>query len=64
MGLEAGTYINSLVATNPVGATDPKSQGDDHLRLIKSTLLNTFPAITGPVTPTHTAINQTCVGTG
>ena len=64
MGLEAGTHINSLVATNPVGATDPKSQGDDHLRLIKSTILNTFPAITGAVTATHTAINQTSVGTG
>lgn len=57
MGLEAATYISGLVATNPVGATDPKSQGDDHLRLIKSTLLATFPNITGAVTPTHTELN-------
>ncbi len=58
MGLETGTFIDSLVATNPVGATDPKSQGDDHLRLIKSTILATFPSITGAVTLTHTNIND------
>lgn len=43
MGLESGTYVDDLVTTNPVGASDPKSQGDDHLRLIKSVLKNTFP---------------------
>lgn len=37
MGLEAATKISELVATNPTG-TDPKSQGDDHIRLIKSVL--------------------------
>lgn len=58
MGLETGTFIDSLVATNPVGATDPKSQGDDHLRLIKSTILATFPSITGAVTLSHTNIND------
>jgi hypothetical protein len=57
MGLETATYINGLVATNPVGATDPKSAGDDHLRLIKATLLATFAAITGAVTATHTELN-------
>lgn len=56
MGLETGTYIDSLVATNPLG-TDSKKQGDDHIRLIKSTLLATFPNITGAVTPTHTELN-------
>lgn len=43
MGLETATYIADLVATNPIGPTDPKSQGDDHLRLLKSVLQNTFP---------------------
>lgn len=47
MGLETGTYINDLVVTNPVGATDPKSQGDDHLRLIKTVLKSTFPGLVG-----------------
>ncbi len=57
MSLETGTYISDLVATNPVNASDPMSQGDDHLRLIKSTLLTTFPNITGAVTATHTELN-------
>ena len=43
MGLETGTYISDLVTTNPVGATDFKSEGDNHLRLIKSVLKATFP---------------------
>jgi hypothetical protein len=48
MGIESGTYVTDLVATNPPG-TDPKSQGDDHLRLIKSVLKNTFPGADGAV---------------
>lgn len=47
MGLEVATYLNQLVASNPVGSTDPKSQGDDHLRLIKAVLQNTFPGLAG-----------------
>jgi len=35
MGLEAGTIVANLVETNPL-ATDPRSEGDDHLRLIKT----------------------------
>jgi hypothetical protein len=56
MGLEAGTYISSLNSSNPA-AGDDRSQGDDHLRLIKATILATFPNITGAVTPTHTELN-------
>lgn len=58
MGLEAATYISGLVATNPVGATDPVSQGDDHIRLLKSVLLATLPGLTGAVSATHTELNQ------
>src|SRR5688572_20668647 len=43
MGLESGSFVNDLVTTNPVGSTDPKSQGDDHLRLLKTVLKATFP---------------------
>ena len=46
MGLETGTYVDDLNAANPVGATDLKSQGDDHLRLVKSVLKSTFPNAT------------------
>ena len=56
MALETATYISGLVNTNPA-ANDAKSAGDDHLRLLKSTILNTFPNITGAVTPTHTELN-------
>ena len=42
MALETGTYISDLVSTNPPG-TDSKSQGDDHIRLIKSVLQATLP---------------------
>lgn len=45
MSLESATYIGQLVDTNPTG-TDPKSQGDDHLRLIKSVLQNQFGTAT------------------
>lgn len=57
MGLEAATYINQLNAANPVGAADPKAQGDDHLRLIKSTLQASFPGITGAMTRTQAQLN-------
>ena len=50
MPVESVTYISDLVATNPVGATDPKSQGDDHIRNIKAAILATFPSVTGAVT--------------
>lgn len=42
MGLESPTYVSDLVPTNPV-STDLRSQGDDHLRNLKTALQNTFP---------------------
>ena len=56
MALETAPFINSLVRTNPLGS-DLKSTSDDHHRVIKGALLDTFPAITGAVTPTHTELN-------
>jgi len=49
MALESGTYIKDLVSTNPPG-TDAISQGDDHLRLIKSTIQASFPSNTNAPT--------------
>ena len=46
MGLESATYISELVATNPL-ATDAISQGDDHIRLIKSVLQAQFSGLSG-----------------
>jgi len=42
MGLESATFVNDLVTSNPT-ATDFKAQGDDHLRLLKTALKNSFP---------------------
>ena len=57
MPLESGNYISDLVATNPA-ITDQVSQGDDHIRLIKKTLLNTFPNINNAVTITDEQLNS------
>lgn len=59
MGLEVATYIHQLDAANPVGGVDQKQQGDDHLRLIKSTIQNTLPNVAGAVTATHTDLSNT-----
>ena len=56
MGLESATYINGLVATNPTGV-DLRLEGDDHLRLIKSTIKNTFPNIDAAVTASPAELN-------
>ena len=58
MALENGTYVNSLVTSNPA-STDGIAQADDHIRLIKSVLKNTFPNITGAVTVTQANLNNT-----
>jgi hypothetical protein len=46
MGLETATTISGLQSTNPT-LLDPLSQGDDHLRLIKSVLKSQFPGVGG-----------------
>lgn len=48
MALETATYIGGLVSANP-GGTDPKSQGDDHLRMLKACLLNSFVGFLGGI---------------
>jgi hypothetical protein len=46
MGLETATYIGELVGTNPV-TSDNRSEGDDHIRLLKLALQATFPGMAG-----------------
>lgn len=53
MALESATYISGLVATNPPGS-DSISQGDDHLRLIKTVLKNTLPNADEAINGIHT----------
>lgn len=57
MGLETGTYINSLNSLWPLDG-DGRKQGDDHIRLVKSTLLNTFSGVYNPVTFTPAQANK------
>jgi len=46
MSLEAATYLDDFVSTNPAGG-DGKAEGDDHIRLLKTVLKNTFPSFAG-----------------
>lgn len=45
MGLETPTWVNDFVTSNPVGS-DGMSQGDNHIRNMKTALKNTFPNAT------------------
>lgn len=57
MALESATYIDDLVASNPVGGTDDYATADDHLRLIKSVLQNSFPNISGAMNASDVELN-------
>ena len=46
MSLEAGDFIPELNANNPLGS-DPKSEGDDHIRLVKRCTQGSFPGFVG-----------------
>lgn len=50
------SYIADLNVTNPP-ATDPLSQVDEHLRLIKTAVAQSFPNISGAVTATQSVLN-------
>jgi hypothetical protein len=57
MGLETGSFISDLNASNPIDATDQVAQGDDHIRLIKSVLKSQFPNLNAAVNFTPTEAN-------
>ena len=57
MALEIANYISDLVETNPVGSTDFISQGDNHIRLIKTSLQQSFPNINAPLDITSNDLN-------
>ena len=67
MPLESATFISGLTLTNPVGASDLKSKGDDHIRLLKSVLQATFPnasrASRFPTSPSIKTVNYTVLAT-
>jgi len=53
----AGVVISALNRTNPT-ATDDRSEGDNHMRGIKNTILNTFPNVNGVVNASDEDLNQ------
>lgn len=59
MSLEMADFIKDLIQSNPEG-TDPKSRGDDHLRLLKHVLQTQFSGFTQgiPITRTESDINN------
>jgi len=57
MGVETATFISQLSATNPLG-TDPISEGDNQIRLVKDVLQNQFTTLgAAAVTTTAGEIN-------
>ena len=56
MTVEAATYINQLNSAYP-SATDTAFEGDDHIRLVKSCVKNTFGSVTGAVLVSQTELN-------
>lgn len=57
MALESSSGIWSLVIANPV-STDDVNEGDDHIRLIKSSIKQTFPGISATVNVSQTELNH------
>lgn len=56
MPLEVANFINQLDPANPA-APDLMADTDNHLRLIKQVVKNTFPNVTGPVTVSQHTLN-------
>jgi hypothetical protein len=56
MTVESVTHIDDLDDTYPASSDDP-SEGDDHIRNIKTALTTDFANISGAVTATHTELN-------
>lgn len=57
MPVETATYLDDLNPLLP-GSSDPRPEGDNHIRLLKLVLQNTFPNLSGAVTANHTELNR------
>ncbi|MCU0810612.1 MAG: hypothetical protein MUE59_06180 [Thiobacillaceae bacterium] len=62
MTVESATYIADLNTSNPAGS-DAKSEGDNHIRLIKSVLKSTFANVNAAVTSSDEELNYVDVTT-
>lgn len=61
MPLETAEYFDTLQPDWPLG-TDPESQGDDHIRMVKQVIQNTFPAFNSAIA--GTSENVSAISTG
>ena len=57
MPIESANYINQLVPSQPQGG-ESISEGDDHLRVIKNAVKQSFPNINAAVTSTPEDLNK------
>src|SRR6185295_11086589 len=55
MALETASYVANLIASNPDGG-DQRSTADDHIRLVKASLLRTFPKLDAAVSLSATQV--------
>ena len=53
---DSNEYVGNADTTIPA-STDLIKNWDDELRQVKTQMNNSFPNVTGPVTPTHTVLN-------
>ena len=60
---ESADYVNQLDDQKPNGQ-DPISYGDNHIRLIKKAVHDSFPNVGGPVTATHEELSHVSGVTG
>lgn len=56
MAVDTASNIAALDTAKPTGS-DPKSEGDDNIRHVKSVLKTCFPNIAGAVTASHTELS-------
>ena len=57
MTVESASFISGLVPAYPPGS-DSISEGDDHLRLLKSVLQGTFPNANAAINGIHTGTSE------
>lgn len=57
MPVEIADNISELNENYPIGSSDFISQGDDHLRLLKTAIKATFPNVADTIHVSHTVLN-------
>lgn len=57
MTVETALYPSQLDNSLPLAA-DLISEGDDHIRLVKTVFKTTFPNVAGAITPSHVTLNM------